>query len=95
MAHLLLGLFRPQQGELMLDGLSVSDEEMPAWQANCAFVPQQIRLLDASIRENVAFCEEPELIDDDRVWAALEAAPVRGGRGSNAICYLRCVEKME
>ena len=74
MAHLLLGLFRPQQGELMLDGLSVSDEEMPAWQANCAFVPQQIRLLDASIRENVAFCEEPELIDDDRVWAALEAA---------------------
>ena len=74
MAHLLLGLFRPQQGELMLDGLSVSDEEMPAWQANCAFVPQQIRLLDASICENVAFCEEPELIDDDRVWAALEAA---------------------
>ena len=74
MAHLLLGLFRPQQGELMLDGLSVSDEEMPAWQANCAFVPQQIRLLDASIRENVAFCEEPEQIDDDRVWAALEAA---------------------
>ena len=74
MAHLLLGLFRPQQGDLMLDGLPVSDEEMPAWQANCAFVPQQIRLMDASIRENVAFCEEPDAIDDDRVWAALEAA---------------------
>ena len=74
MAHLLLGLFRPQLGDLMLDGLPVSDEEMPAWQANCAFVPQQIRLMDASIRENVAFCEEPDAIDDDRVWAALEAA---------------------
>ena len=58
----------------MLDGLPVSDEEMPAWQANCAFVPQQIRLLDASVRENVAFCEQPDAIDDEKVWAALKAA---------------------
>lgn len=74
LAHLLLGLFRPDSGDLMLDGLPVSDEEMPAWQANCAFVPQQIRLLDASVRENVAFCEQPDSIDDDEVWAALKAA---------------------
>ncbi|QNG27928.1 ABC transporter ATP-binding protein [Synechococcus sp. HK01-R] len=74
MAHLLLGLYTPTLGELLLDGVPVSDEEMPAWQANCAFVPQLIRLLDASVRENVAFCEDPDLIDDDQVWAALEAA---------------------
>ena len=74
LAHLLLGLYRPDSGDLMLDGLPVSDEEMPAWQANCAFVPQQIRLLDASVRENVAFCEQPDSIDDDEVWAALKAA---------------------
>ncbi len=74
LAHLLLGLFRPDSGDLMLDGLPVSDEEMPAWQANCAFVPQQIRLLDASVRENVAFCAQPDSIDDDEVWAALKAA---------------------
>ena len=73
-AHLLLGLFKPESGELLLDGLPVSDEEMPAWQANCAFVPQQIRLLDASVRENVAFCANPDDIDDDEVWAALKAA---------------------
>lgn len=67
LAHLLLGLFKPESGELLLDGLSVSEEEMPAWQANCAFVPQQIRLLDGSVRENVAFCEDPDAIDDDKV----------------------------
>ena len=65
LAHLLLGLYKPESGELLLDGLPVSDEEMPAWQSNCAFVPQQIRLLDASVRENVAFCESPDEIDDD------------------------------
>ena len=74
LAHLLLGLYKPESGELLLDGLPVSDEEMPAWQANCAFVPQQIRLLDASVRENVAFCANPDDIDDDEVWAALKAA---------------------
>ena len=74
LAHLLLGLYTPTSGELLLDGVPVSDEEMPAWQANCAFVPQTIRLLDASVRENVAFCEQPDAIDDEQVWAALEAA---------------------
>ena len=60
--------------DLLLDGLPVSQEEIPAWQASCAFVPQNIKLLDASIRENVAFCEYPDEVDDNQVWAALEAA---------------------
>jgi len=74
LAHLLLGLYTPTVGDLLLDGVPVSEEEMPAWQANCAFVPQNIRLLDTSVRENVAFCEDPDQIEDDQVWAALEAA---------------------
>jgi len=73
-AHLLLGLYTPSKGGLLLDGVPVTAEEMPAWQANCAFVPQNIRLLDASVRENVAFCEDSDSIDDNEVWAALEAA---------------------
>lgn len=74
LAHVLLGLFRPTRGELNLDGVSVTEEEIPAWQANCALVPQDIRLLDASIRENVAFGQDSDSIDDDAVWAALEGA---------------------
>ena len=74
LAHLLLGLFRPSSGALTLDGLPLNEEELPAWQGNCALVPQDIRLLDASIRDNVAFGCDPEEIDDDQVWAALEAA---------------------
>ena len=73
-AHLLLGLYSPSDGRLLLDGINVSKRDLPAWQANCAFVPQNIRLLDASVRENVAFCEDPESINDDKVWSALDAA---------------------
>ena len=71
---MLLGLFRPTRGVLNLDGVALTEEEIPAWQANCALVPQDIRLLDASIRENVAFGQESDSIDDDAVWAALEGA---------------------
>ena len=74
LAHLLLGLFRPSSGALTLDGLPLNEEELPAWQGNCALVPQDIRLLDASIRDNVAFGCDQEEIEDDQVWAALEAA---------------------
>jgi ATP-binding cassette subfamily B protein len=73
-AHLLLGLLQPQRGSLLLDGLPLLEEELPAWQACCAIVPQSIVLLDASIRSNVAFGTADEDIDDDVVWEVLEMA---------------------
>jgi len=73
-AHLLLGLLQPQQGQLLLDGIPLSPAEQPAWQACCAIVPQNIVLLDASVRSNVAFGIEDDDINDNRVWDALEMA---------------------
>lgn len=73
-AHLLLALLQPELGSFELDGNPLTAEEVPAWQANCAQVPQFIQLLDASVRDNVAFGIDNKRIDDDRVWEALEAA---------------------
>ena len=73
-AHLLLGLLQPTSGCLMLDGISVSSHDLPAWQANCALVPQDIRLFDGSIRDNVAFGLDDEFIEDEDIWAALKTA---------------------
>ena len=73
-AHLLLGLLQPESGQLLLDGIPVNDSDLPAWQANCALVPQDIRLFDGSIRDNVAFGLDHELIDDEDVWTALNTA---------------------
>lgn len=73
-ANLLLGLLSPQQGALELDGIAVEELEVPAWQANCAHVPQAIHLLNATVLQNVAFGEVPDAVDEHRVWEALEAA---------------------
>ena len=73
-AHLLLGLLQPSSGQLMLDGIPVSPQDLPAWQANCALVPQDIRLFDGSIRDNVAFGLDNDSIEDEDIWSALKTA---------------------
>ena len=73
-ANQLLCLLRPSYGSLQLDGIDVDELDVPAWQANCAYVPQAITLLNSNVLENIAFAEDPESVDQDRVWEALQAA---------------------
>jgi ATP-binding cassette subfamily B protein len=73
-AQLLLALLEPGKGYLTLDGIPVSEQDLPAWQACCSQVPQFINLLDASVLENVAFGKDEDEVDQDAVWTALEAA---------------------
>lgn len=70
---ILLGLFNPTHGTITVDGVDIR-RELRAWQANIAYVPQNIYLIDASIRENVALGESPDEIDDIRVEKALAMA---------------------
>ncbi|NDD45319.1 MAG: ABC transporter ATP-binding protein, partial [Synechococcaceae bacterium WB9_4xB_025] len=76
-ANILLGLLHPSRGALDLDGIPVEGLDVPAWQANCAQVPQSINLLNGSVLENVAFGEAVEQVKSDRVWEALEAAQLQ------------------
>jgi ATP-binding cassette subfamily B protein len=73
-AQILLALLEPGKGAITLDGIPVSEQDVPAWQACCSQVPQFINLLDASVLENVAFGKDADEADQDGVWAALEAA---------------------
>ena len=73
-AHLLLGLLHPQRGCLELDGVPVTPNDLPAWQASCAHVPQMIHLLNGSVLANIAFGIPEDQIDRDRIWESLEAA---------------------
>ncbi len=73
-AHLLLGLLQPTNGQLLFDGVPLASNEVQAWQRCCAFVPQGIKLLDASVRGNVAFGVEDDAINEDLLWECLEMA---------------------
>lgn len=70
---LLMGLLEPTRGYVLVDSKSVA-EQVPAWQANIGYVPQNIFLMDDTLRRNVAFGIEEEQIDDARVHQALQQA---------------------
>ena len=76
--HVLLALLRPQRGSLELDGQPLSEQQRPAWQVNCAHVPQLIQLLDGTVEQNVAFGVAEDAIDHDRVQEAMAAAQLAG-----------------
>jgi len=70
----LMGLLSPTQGELLIDGVAISDENRRGWQKNIAHVPQTIFLSDASIGENIALGIPRDEIDFERVRYAAQRA---------------------
>ena len=73
LANLVLGLLQPTSGRILVDGVDVR-ENLRAWQDHLGYIPQDIYLIDDTIRRNVAFGLPDEQIDETAVWRALEAA---------------------
>lgn len=71
---IVLGLLTPQQGELLVDGNSINENNVRAWLRTIGYVPQQIFLSDQSIRNNIAFGIKDGLINDERVEEAARIA---------------------
>lgn len=70
---ILLGLLKPQAGQVLADGVDVSTN-MPGWLAHIGYIPQMIFMLDDSIRENVVFGHAKNEHTDENVWTALKEA---------------------
>jgi ATP-binding cassette subfamily C protein len=71
----ILGLLSPREGAVLVDDADIAGRTR-AWQRNVGCVPQDVYLLDDTVRRNVAFGVPDAEIDDERVWEALEQAQV-------------------
>jgi ATP-binding cassette, subfamily B, bacterial PglK len=71
---LIAGLLVPSTGVLRVDGEAVHDRNRAAWQAQIAYVPQNVFLLDSSIAQNIAFGLPEHSIDHSRMVEAARAA---------------------
>lgn len=72
---LLTGLIVPNSGEIKVDDISIH-KNIKDWQKKIGYVSQNSFLLDASITENVAFGEERDKINLDKVKKALKDAQI-------------------
>jgi len=76
LVDIILGLFPPETGEVLLDGKKLSDQK-ELWQQKIGYIPQSIFLSDDTIRGNVAFGIDKNNTDDMEVWRALEQAQLK------------------
>jgi ABC-type multidrug transport system fused ATPase/permease subunit len=76
LADVMLGLLVPQRGDLLVDGQPVAVDPL-RWQRRCAYIPQSVYLLDDTIRRNIALGEPDGVIDEQRLWHAIDAAQLR------------------
>jgi len=71
-ADLLLGLYGPDQGTVMIDGVDLREIDIAQWRSMIGYVPQEIILFNDTIMANVGLGDAA--LDEDRVRAALDAA---------------------
>ena len=70
---LLLGLIKPVNGKISIDSVNLQDN-LNDWQKLIGYVPQDVFLIDDSIKKNIAFGLNPEDIDQKAVLNSIKLA---------------------
>ena len=66
LTDLIMGLLDPLKGRILVDDFNI-EKNISKWQEMIGYVPQETYLHDSSLRENIAFGEDKNLIDDIKV----------------------------
>ena len=72
-ADILLRLFAPESGEVLLDGVPMERISIDEWRTHVGYVPQEVFLFNESIEENVRFYRD---IPREQVIEALRQANI-------------------
>jgi ATP-binding cassette subfamily C protein len=72
LTDLLLGLYRPDQGEILIDGVPLEQIDLEAWRAMIGYVPQELILFHDTVLANITLGDQS--LGAEQVQQALEAA---------------------
>ena len=73
LADIIMGLYRPQNGDLYIDNTRLNDSNIKDWRKKIGYIPQNIYLFDGTVAQNVAFDGE---IDVKRVKDVLNKSDI-------------------
>jgi ATP-binding cassette subfamily B protein len=84
LVKLLVGLYQPQEGEILVNGVNTAQIDMSALRNQISFVTQDTQLFAGTIKENLAFVA-PGATEDEMLLALTKASCVnildKGGDG--------------
>ena len=71
---ILLGLLTPQSGELLYNGLPINESSLHSWKSNVAYLPQEVFLVDDTLRKNIALGNTDDEIDNNKIAETIKKA---------------------
>lgn len=76
---IILGLLEPTEGKIKIDNEDIHSNRklLKGWQSNIGYIPQDIYLIDDSLRRNIAFGMADEEIDDGRIIEVIRQAHLK------------------
>jgi ATP-binding cassette subfamily B protein len=84
LVKLLVGLYEPQEGEILMNGVNTAQIDMSALRNQISFVTQDTQLFAGTIKENLAFVA-PDASEEDMLLALTKASCAnildKGGNG--------------
>jgi len=83
---LILGLIKPSKGKILIDDSNL-DCNLKGWQKQIGYVPQDIYLLDDTIRNNIAFGLNKNDINQEAILKSIELSRLKD--------YVNSLEKKE
>ena len=83
---LILGLIKPTKGKILIDDSNL-DYNLKDWQKQIGYVPQDIYLLDDTIRDNIAFGLNANDISQEAILKSIELSKLKD--------YVSLLEKKE
>ena len=73
LVDLILGLFEPIQGSITVDSIDIKDH-MKSWHGCIGYIPQNIYLMDDTIKANITFGIDEKCIDEAAMKKAVKEA---------------------
>ena len=77
LVNLFLGLIQPTNGQIIVDDKELNSGNINQWQNIIGYVPQEIYILDDSIRRNIAFGIDDDAINNERVMEVLHISRLK------------------
>ena len=72
LVDVMLGLLNPTTGKIVIDNNELYQGNIREWQKNLSYVPQDIYLLDTSIRQNIALGLDKDEVDQELLMKCVD-----------------------
>ena len=73
LVDIIIGLYRPKNGKVLIDDTSIDDSNIKSWRSQIGYIPQSVYLFEGTVGENVAFGSE---YDQGKIDEVLKKAKI-------------------